>query len=341
MSLRIKKFKIPFERSEYKMQKIVYSGAEFEKKICEPYWKPYFDDLDKLEKVTGALKRNMDRCEKEKVDIILERLSKVIRGIDDIVFSSQEAEEIGNIEKSFYEKITKVNEDSGESYYEWNGYKLPHPMFDVSVYWYKCGIGTLEDVGKLRDKDIIDAGAYIGDSSVVLADYTKQGVYAFEAFYDNFGRIEKICKLNEKQNVIPVHLAISSQNDEMVTFYIREAGETGHGIVKRDGLEYKKEVNVKTITIDEYVKQHGLQVGLIKADIEGAERELIKGAKETILKYKPALLISIYHTADDFFEIKRMIEDLNTGYRFKIFQPITRKNIFLETMLVCEVLDRK
>jgi len=323
------------------MQEIVYSGAEFERKICEPYWKPYFDNPEKLDRATSVLKRNMDSCEKEKVDIILERLSKVIGGVDKIIFSSQETEKISNMKESFYKKITKVNEVSGESYYEWNGYKLPHPVFDVSVFYYKCGIEALEDIGKLKDRSIIDAGAYIGDSSIVLADYTKQGVYAFEAFYDNFKRIEKICKLNKKNNVIPVNLAISSQDDQTATFYIREAGETGHGIVKRDGLEYKNKVNVKTITIDEYVKQHGLQIGLIKTDIEGAERELIKGAKKTILKFKPALLISIYHTADDFFELKKMIEDLNIGYRFKIFQPITEKNIFLETMLVCEVCDSK
>lgn len=322
------------------MQEIVYSG-EFEKIVCAPYWKVYFDNPTKLEKAVSLLKRNMDQCEQVKIDIILDRLSKVIRGRgDEIIFSAQEAEKIISMEETFYKTITKVNEASEESCYEWNGYKLPHSTFDVSVYYYQCGIGALEDIGKLADKDIIDAGAYIGDSSVILSDYTKKSVYAFEAFYDNYRQIDRICKLNEKNNVIPVNLAISSQNDEMVTFYIRGAGETGHGIVKRDGLEYKKEVNVKTTTIDEYVKKHGLQVGLIKADIEGAERELIKGAKETILKYKPALLISIYHTADDFFELKKMIEDLNIGYRFKIFQPITVKNIFLETMLVCEVCDR-
>ncbi|MCI8889139.1 MAG: FkbM family methyltransferase [Hungatella sp.] len=285
------------------------------------------------------MKRNMDKCEQEKVDIILERLSKVIGGVDEIVFSSKETEKIIDMDENFYKKIKKVKGISGESYFEWNGYKLPNPMFDVSVYYYQCGIGALEDIGKLKDKDIIDAGAYIGDSSVVLANYTKKDVYAFEAFYDNFKQIDNICKINETKNVIPVNLAISAQSDDIVTFYIREAGQTGHGIIKRNGLGYKSEVNVKTITIDEYVKQHNLQVGLIKAHIEGAERELIKGAKETILKYKPALLISIYHTADDFFELKKLIEDFNIGYKFKIFLPITAKNIFLETMLVCEVCD--
>lgn len=257
------------------MQELKYSG-EFERKICEPYWKDFFGNPEKLKAATGLLKRNMDQCEQEKVDIILERLSKVMEGVETIEFSSNEVEKIIDIESTFNQKITEVNAE--ESYYEWNGYKLPTPTFDISVFYYQCGIGILENVEEIKDRDIIDAGAYIGDSSVVLAEYTEQKVYAFEAFASNYEQIDKICRLNEKNNIIPVNRAISSQDDAFVTFYIREAGETGHGILKRDGLGYKSEIRVKTVTIDKYVKLHDLKVGLIKADIEGAERELIKGA---------------------------------------------------------------
>lgn len=129
------------------MQDIQYSG-EFEKKICAPYWKYYFDNPEKLQRATGLLKRNMDKCEQEKVDIILERLSKVIEGGDTIKFLPDEVEKLINMENAFNKKITKVNAE--ESYYEWNGYKLPFPTFDVSVYYYQCGIGSLKDVGKIR-----------------------------------------------------------------------------------------------------------------------------------------------------------------------------------------------
>ena len=39
---------------------------------------------------------------------------------------------------------------------------------------------------------------------------------------------------------------------------------------------------------------------------------------KTIKKDKPVLAISIYHSANDFFYIKRYIEEMNLGYKFYI-----------------------
>ena len=56
-------------------------------------------------------------------------------------------------------------------------------------------------------------------------------------------------------------------------------------------------------------------------DIEGAEKKALLGARETIKKYKPLLVVCIYHRQEDFFEIpftiKKIIED---EYRFYIRQ---------------------
>lgn len=213
---------------------------------------------------------------------------------------------------------------------------MSNANFEPSVFYYRCGIDLLEKPELILERDIIDAGAYIGDSSIVLSEYTNKKEYAFEALQQNFLRIEETCRINNRNNIIPVNSALGAQ-EGVLAFYIREFGETGHGLLKRDGVTYKKEEKVNVTTIDNYVNNNQLKVGLIKSDVEGAERDLIRGARETICKYKPALLISIYHTADDFFEVKTMIEELNCGYEFKIMQPITEKNVFLETMLVCEV----
>ncbi|KKM95531.1 hypothetical protein LCGC14_1187320, partial [marine sediment metagenome] len=51
---------------------------------------------------------------------------------------------------------------------------------------------------------------------------------------------------------------------------------------------------VESTTIDSYVKERNLKVGLIKLDIEGHGLKALEGAKNTIKKYKPMLLISIY-----------------------------------------------
>ena len=107
-------------------------------------------------------------------------------------------------------------------------------------------------------------------------------------------------------------------------------------LVERPGYVYTQKINVPVTSLDEYVKANDLNVGLIKIDVEGAEQIVLNGALETIRKFKPLLLISIYHTGSDFFDIKPMIEELNLGYRFKIFKPVNEA-IVMETVLIAEV----
>ena len=71
---------------------------------------------------------------------------------------------------------------------------------------------------------------------------------------------------------------------------------------------------------------------------EGAEQEFLRGAINTIKKYKPILLISIYHSIDDFLDIKPMIESWDLGYHFEIVKPVDG-SIMFETMLIAEVYE--
>ena len=87
--------------------------------------------------------------------------------------------------------------------------------------------------------------------------------------------------------------------------------------------------------MDDFVEKNSLDVGLIKVDVEGFERALLKGAVRTIKIQKPTLLLSIYHSGGDFFDIKKMIEDLDLGYRFKIKQQFAG-SILAETLLIAE-----
>ena len=76
--------------------------------------------------------------------------------------------------------------------------------------------------------------------------------------------------------------------------------------------------DVEVITLDDYVREHNLDVGLIKVDVEGFEPEVIRGALETIKKSHPVLVLAFYHTPEEFYELKSYIESLNLGYRFQV-----------------------
>ena len=107
--------------------------------------------------------------------------------------------------------------------------------------------------------------------------------------------------------------------------------QTTNEVVQITGAE-----SVPLGTLDRYEETHPMDVGLIKVDIEGAEQSFLRGARRKIEKYKPVLLMSIYHNADDFFNIKPMIESWNLGYKFRIHKPIDY-SVSREVLLIAEV----
>ena len=54
---------------------------------------------------------------------------------------------------------------------------------------------------------------------------------------------------------------------------------------------------------------------VIKMDVEGAEREALLGSSRTIEKYKPRLMISLYHRNEDIFSLPLLIKKLNPDYK--------------------------
>lgn len=72
--------------------------------------------------------------------------------------------------------------------------------------------------------------------------------------------------------------------------------------------------------IDSFVKENNLNIGFIKADVEGQIIPLIKGAKNTIQKHRPVLCLAIYHSPQEFFEAKPLLEEIveNADYKLEI-----------------------
>lgn len=73
-------------------------------------------------------------------------------------------------------------------------------------------------------------------------------------------------------------------------------------------------------------------------DIEGNESVALAGMIDTIKKYRPILLIALYHNANDFLMIPEFIYNLNCNYQIRIFkiQPFHPTD---ETFLVAIPLE--
>jgi FkbM family methyltransferase len=75
-------------------------------------------------------------------------------------------------------------------------------------------------------------------------------------------------------------------------------------------------VKVPLTTIDLLVAELGLpRVDFIKMDIEGAEKNAIRGGAETIRKFHPRMALSTEHLPDDPVAIPRTVQAIQPNYR--------------------------
>ena len=87
---------------------------------------------------------------------------------------------------------------------------------------------------------------------------------------------------------------------------------------------------VKVTTIDQFVSENQIRkVDFIKADIEGTERYMLKGATETLRRFAPKLAICTYHLKDDPLVLDSIIKEANPAYtvmhtRHQLFASVTR-----------------
>ncbi len=251
------------------------------------------------------------------------------------IYSKEELEELEKVKA--FEGEPKRNED----YFYWKNFKLPVNSFFDSTFYYKHGLNKLKTLNNMdKDAVIIDAGAYICDSALIFREFCQNKIIAFEPIKSIYEMGLKTIELNHLQNIQYENLALGDKNETIrlqVEDPQRNAG--GSKIVQQNEKLIKSEnyVDGKSVTLDSYVKEHNLKVGLIKTDVEGFEQQLLNGAKQTICEQKPILLISIYHSYNDFYKIKPMIESWNLGYKFDFFQGVQKLgSIEIETLLVCE-----
>ena len=158
---------------------------------------------------------------------------------------------------------------------------------------------------------VLDCGACWGDTTVMFAKMVKQAgqVHAFEFMPDNLDVFEMNLQANldlEKRVRLCQH-PLGRDSGEPFNYDTQGPGTRRNP----DG-----EQSSDTISIDDYVKQQGLdRVDFIKMDIEGSEIDALEGAAATVQRWHPRLAISAYHGWDDLIELPCLIRDLAPGYQ--------------------------
>jgi FkbM family methyltransferase len=141
----------------------------------------------------------------------------------------------------------------------------------------------------------IDIGAHIGYYTLLLAKCVGPAgrVLSFEPLPANFALLQQNVQLNGLQQVQMNAQAVFSRNEELTITVPDHAPNSGDASVLP--VEGAKQFRVPATTLDSFCCNTGFRPDFLKMDVEGAEYDVLLGAKETIARSRPKMLIELHH----------------------------------------------
>jgi FkbM family methyltransferase len=130
---------------------------------------------------------------------------------------------------------------------------------------------------------VLDVGANLGAYAVLFGQWVGPAgrVFAFEPAPEARRGLERHVALNGLGDRIVVRPEAMSEREGTVRF--RASGPHGDNrIMKIDGDDASDRIDVATTSIDAFCRERNLQPRFIKVDVEGAELDVLRGARATI-----------------------------------------------------------
>lgn len=168
---------------------------------------------------------------------------------------------------------------------------------------------------------VVDGGAYHGIFTALAARLVgpEGKVLAFEPDRRNRKRLRENIELNRLDNVIIVPKGLWSSDRRMA---FCEYGED-YSAVSYDDLQcnvnrmHEASGKVEVVALDDELRRLGIdRLDFLKMDIEGAEIEAVKGARNVLMNNDVKVAIASYHEVDG-CKTCYAIEDLLTGLGYR------------------------
>ena len=227
--------------------------------------------------------------------------------------------EYANANKDSLQKVYKLlaDEQSKKVFENVIRYKLSGDI----KYLKECETPSDEKFDLLNigtEETVVDLGAYDGDTLVEFLNGTSmqfRKLYAMEPDNKNYRKLKRSLYMIGSA-LLEAYNAGAWDEDTTMTFNMRagrgSTADTANNSSKpRRALQYRDIKMMKTDTM-----LRGDAATYIKIDVEGAEENALRGAKETRVNFRPKLNVALYHRNEDMFKLPLMINELNRKYKF-------------------------
>lgn len=204
---------------------------------------------------------------------------------------------------------------------------------DWVIYFHgayeKQELRILKDLIKDKhDPTFIDVGANIGQHSLFMAKYCNE-IHSFEPYSVVRDKLQEKISLNNISS-ITIHPVGLGDEDQELKFYAPAGANTGTGsFVKKHAVGNKELIEkLKVVNGDSYFNRARIErVSLIKIDVEGFEKSVLAGLKETLSSLRPIIFMEFSEaTKASFSGESELIAMLPAGYTILTVKPT--RNIF-------------
>src|SRR5829696_6401888 len=175
---------------------------------------------------------------------------------------------------------------------------------------------------------VIDVGAHIGPYTLKASKRVGLNgkIIAIEADPENFDILNRNIQLNKLTNVIALNYAAYSKEDKIKLYLPSKEKEEESSYTKYNTImtervhNEKKFVEINANTLYYLLQSNGIkhEVNWIKIDVEGAEYEVLKGAKNIISKSNNISLLIEIHNLSENTSLNEPIKEFLNSYSFKI-----------------------
>ncbi|MBM3402545.1 MAG: FkbM family methyltransferase [Bacteroidetes bacterium] len=158
-------------------------------------------------------------------------------------------------------------------------------------------------------ESFIDCGAFDGDTLKLFSKKisTWDNYFAFEPSIKPY---DALCNYIADNKFVNVHTYKTGVWNKKTTLSFVEENDISRIIQG----EYDSGIKIEVDALDNICGN--VSVTYIKMDLEGSELDALEGAKNTILKNKPKLAISLYHKRSHLVDIYKFVSGLNLEYNF-------------------------
>lgn len=223
---------------------------------------------------------------------------------------------INTIAKKYIEKVETKNE-----------FEVKFHSFSSPLFWPKSfSIDRLDQV-IAETFDVKDWHYYqkehttVDNNEIILDIGTAEGLFPMTVIE----KAKHIYMIEPSQTFYDcLNKTYANFKDKVTIFNVAVGNEDGEISFDENSLEgmisYETQENVNKININKIdtIFKNNEKITYLKADIEGFEQEMLKGAEWTIKRNKPKIAITTYHTQNDPAEIISLITSFVPEYKYYV-----------------------